>query len=524
VRCIKCHRGIIFCDNNIFAIDSLGYLHGEKVRIFDTTLRDGEQTPGVSITLESKLKITNQLDRLGVSVIEAGFPSSSKAEMDAVSAVVREGLSADICGLARVLKPDIDVCLDAGVDVVHVFVSTSDIQREATLKKSREEVKQMVMDAVSHVREHGVACLFSAMDASRTPRDYLLEINRTAVDAGAGTVNIPDTVGVMVPFTMRQMVAAVAEAVDVVIDVHCHNDFGLAVSNTLAGVEAGARQVQVTVNGLGERAGNADIAQVVMSLEALYGMDTGIETKYLLETSKLVERLSGISYPPTSPVVGENAFAHESGIHAHGVIINSETFEPGVMTPEMVGQRRRLVAGKHAGKHSIEKMLVDAGMKPSSEELAEIVDRVKELGAKGKIVTDLDLYVVADTVMGSRLDAKRKLVLKEVSVMTGNRITPTAVVRLMVNGDEHVGSGSGVGPVDAALQALVNGVGENARVRLMEFRMSAITGGANALAEVIIGVEDSRGRRVTARATREDIVMASVEAMVEGINRLLIMP
>jgi len=470
------------------------------------------------------LKITNQLDRLGVSVIEAGFPSSSGAEKEAVHAVVREGHSAQVCGLARMLKPDIDVCLEADVDVVHVFVSTSDVQREATIRKSRQEIKQMVTEAVSYVKEHGAGCLFSAMDASRTPRDYLLDVNRVAVDAGADVVNIPDTVGVMVPSTMREMVGAVVGELDVKVDVHCHNDFGLAVANTLAGVEAGARQVQVTVNGLGERAGNADLAQVVMSLEAIYGVDTGIETKYLLETSKLVERLSGVSYPPTSPVVGENAFAHESGIHAHGVIIDSSTFEPGVMTPEMVGQRRRLVAGKHAGKHSIEKMLHDAGLEPSPEGLAEIVDRVKDLATKGKKVTDLDLYAVADAVMGAQLDDDRKLVLKEVSVMTGNMVTPTAVVRLLVNGEERVGAGSGVGPVDAALQALVNGVGEYARVTLTEFRMSAITGGADALAEVIVGVEDARGRRVTARAAREDIVMASVEAMVGCINRLLIMP
>jgi 2-isopropylmalate synthase len=307
--------------------------------------------------------------------------------------------------------------------------------------------------------------------------------------------------------------------------VHCHNDFGLAVANSLAAVEGGATQVQVTLNSMGERAGNADMAQTVMSLEAIYGMKTGIQTKYLVETARLAERFSGIPLPPMFPVVGANAFSHESGIHSHGVIKESKTFEPGIMTPEMVGHMRRLVLGKHTGKHAVKKLLNDAGLDPSDRELTDILERVKDLGDKGRKVTDVDLYAIAEAVMGDVAAAEKRIVLEELSVMTGNRVTPTATVRVTVDGKTYTGARTGVGPVDAAMcavESLVDGHSHNMRLR--EFRMEAITGGSEALAEVMVGVEDNRGRMVTARAAREDIVQASVEALVSAMNRLSAMP
>lgn len=492
----------------------------KTIEIFDTTLRDGEQTPGVSFTHEKKLEIARQLDRLGVNIIEAGFPISSAGEKEAVKDISRLGLNCIVCGLARVVKADIDACLDADVGMVHTFVSTSDIQREHTIKKSREEVVAMAVEAVEYIKRHGLPCLFSAMDATRTDVDYLIKVFKAAEDAGADILNIPDTVGVASPVSMKGLTAEVYKNVRVPIAVHCHNDFGLAVANSLAAVEAGAKQVQVTMNSLGERAGNADLAQVVMSLHSIYGVRTTIRTRHLVETARVIERFSGIPISPTQPVVGANAFSHESGIHSHGVIEESKTFEPGIMTPEMVGHQRRLVLGKHTGKHAVKKILNDSGLEPTEAELNAILERVKALGDKGKKVTDVDLYAITEAVMGEVAHAERRIVLDELSVMTGNMVTPTATVRLTVDGKQYVGAMTGVGPVDAALKAVESLVNGPNRMRLREFRMEAITGGSDALAEVMVGVEDDKGHMVTARAAREDIVRASVEALVNAMNRL----
>lgn len=495
----------------------------KEVKIFDTTLRDGEQTPGISLTREEKLLLAQQLDKLGVDIIEAGFPISSRGEREAVAAIAREGLSSTICGLSRVLKEDIDACLDCDVDMVHTFVSTSDIQIKYTIKKSKEEILSMATEAVSYIKDHGVSCLFSAMDATRSDLDYLVKIFKAVEEVGADIINIPDTVGVMIPQGMRILTREIYDAVEVPIDVHCHNDFGLAVANSLAAVEAGAREVQCTINGLGERAGNANLQEVVMSLHSLYNVKTNIKTQYLFETSKLVERLTGIRIPPNYPIVGENAFSHESGIHTHGVLNKSDTFEPGIMTPEMVGHKRRIVSGKHAGTHGIEAMLKDMGFQVTKEQLLDITMRVKELGDKGKRVTDADLQAIAEAVVGEVAKEKKLVSLEELSVMTGNRITPTASVRLRFKDKDLRGADTGVGPVDAALNAVRSVLRGIEDIKLTEYRLEAITGGSDALAEVIVKLEDSQGNLATARAAREDIVMASVEAMLSGINRIFLM-
>lgn len=494
----------------------------KKVSIFDTTLRDGEQTPGVSLTSEEKLVLAKQLDKLGVDIIEAGFPISSKGEKESVAMIAREGLNSKVCGLSRVIKQDIDACLDCDVDMVHTFVSTSDIQIKYTIKKSKDEIVDMATRAVSHIKDHGVRCLFSAMDATRSDLDYLTRIFKAVEEAGADIINVPDTVGVMVPYAMRSLTKEIFEAVSLPIDVHCHNDFGLAVANSLAAVEAGAQEVQCTINGLGERAGNANLQEIVMSLHSIYGVKTNIKTQYLFETSRLVERLTGIKMPPNYPIVGENAFSHESGIHTHGVLSKSDTFEPGVMTPEMVGHKRRIVSGKHAGTHGIEAMLRDMGFKVNREQLLDITSRVKDLGDKGKRVTDADLQAIAEAVLGEVGKAEKLVSLEELSVMTGNRITPTASVKLKFKDKDIVGADTGVGPVDAALNAVRSVLRDIEDIKLTEYRLEAITGGSDALAEVIVKLEDSAGNLVTARAAREDIVMASVEAMLSGINRIFL--
>ncbi|GBE56877.1 2-isopropylmalate synthase [archaeon BMS3Bbin16] len=494
----------------------------KEVTIFDTTLRDGEQTPGVSLTPEDKLVLARQLDKLGVDIIEAGFPIASKGEFNAVRQISREGLNSTVCGLSRVKKEDIDACLDCDVGLVHTFVPTSDIQIKHTVKKSKDEVIELAVDAVSYIKDHGVTCLFSAMDASRTDLDYLLKINKAVEAAGADIINVPDTVGVMIPPAMRILTEKVVEALEIPVDVHCHNDFGLAVPNTLAAVEAGAREVQVAVNGLGERAGNANLEEVVMSLVSIYGVKTNINTKYLVETARMVERLTGIKTPPNYPIVGENAFAHESGIHTHGVLANASTFEPGFMTPEMVGHRRRIVSGKHAGIHGIKFQLEEMGFKTTPELVSEVSQRQKDLGDKGKQVTDADLYAIAAAIIGEVDSEKKTIDLIEYVVKTGNRVQPTASVKLKYKGKTLSGDGAGVGPVDAALNAIRQTLKDIEDISLREYNLKAITGGSDALAEVILKLEDSRGHVVTGGAAREDIVTASVEAMISGINKMFL--
>lgn len=477
----------------------------------------------MSLTSEEKLVIARQLDKLGVNIIEAGFPVSSKGEFESVRQIACEGLSAQVCGLSRIVKKDAEACLDADVGLVHVFVPTSDIQIAHTIKKSHDEIVAGAVETVQLVKDNGRTCLFSAMDATRTSPEFLKRIFKAVEDVGCDIINIPDTVGVAIPSAFYRFVKDIRDDVSMVVDVHCHNDFGLAVANSLAAVEAGAREVQVTVNGLGERAGNANLAETVMSLHSIYGAKTSIKTEYLVETAKLVERLTEVRISLTAPIVGENAFSHESGIHSHGVIENSKTFEPGIMTPEMVGHRRRIVLGKHTGRHAVKKVLEEAGYSPSEEQLADILERIKELGDKGKQITNADLQTIADVVIGEVAKGRQAVILKEVSVMTGNIITPTATVRAMVRGKERVLANIGVGPVDAALKAVQGLLNTDTSIHLSDFRIDAISGGSDALAEVIIGVEDDRGRRVSARSAREDIVMASVEALISAVNRLMLL-
>lgn len=488
-----------------------------KVTVFDTTLRDGEQTPGISFTFEQKLEIARQLSTIGVHAIEAGFPASSPGEKDTVKAIAELGLDSKICGLARSRREDVDACLDCNVDMVHVFIPTSEVQRVHTIRKSKEEVLGITSEIVSYVRDHCDMCMFSAMDATRTERDYLVEVFRTAADAGATILNVPDTVGVSTPMRMRDLISHLAREIDCPLDVHCHNDFGLAVANTITAVEAGASQVQVTVNGLGERAGNADLSATVMVLESIFGIDTGISTEMLVETSRLVSRYSGIAIPPTYPIVGDNAFSHESGIHSHGVIACAATFEPGIMTPEMVGHRRRLTLGKHVGRHAVRQMLEEVHLNPTDTQLDRIVEKIKFISVKGKKVTDADLYEIAESEMGVS-NGGRFIEMDEFAVMTGNHVLPTASIKARIGGKESVYSATGTGPVDAALKAVLGML--PVKVHLKDFHVEAISGGSDAIGHVTIAVEDEHGRTFDASASGDDIVLASTEAMINALNLL----
>jgi len=489
----------------------------KRVRIFDTTLRDGDQTPGVSFTVDQKLLIARQLDKLGVDTIEAGTPVSSEGERKAVAAIAKAGLNAEICGLARSIKEDVDAALGCEVDCVHVFISTSDLHLEHMLKMTREQVLQQAVKHVEYAKDHGVVVEFSAMDATRTDLGYLKQIYQATVEAGADRINVPDTVGVITPRGMNYLISQLKPVIKVPISVHCHDDLGLATANSLAAVEAGAEQVQVAVNGLGERAGNASLEEVVMALRALYGAKLNIQTKLLAETSDLVERLTGIQVPPNKAIVGENAFSHVSGIHAHGVLEFPGTYEP--ISPELVGHHRRLSLGKLTGRHSVEKQLRSIGVKATKVQLTEITERVKDLGDKGKRVTDIDLRAIAESVIGTLPPEEKVVELKEVTVTTGSTITPTASVRVVVRGEERVGSATGVGPVDAAIAAIRNVMKEISALKLKEYHLDAITGGSDALAEVTVKLEDEKTNLYIAKGVREDVVIASVEAMINGINR-----
>ncbi|MEM2986865.1 MAG: 2-isopropylmalate synthase, partial [Nitrososphaerota archaeon] len=416
------------------------------MRIFDTTLRDGEQTPGVSLTPEEKLIIAKQLDKLGVDVIEAGFPATSKGEIEAIKLIANENLKAEICALSRTTKSDIDSVIDCNIKSIHLFIATSDIHLKYKLEMTREQVLEKAIEAIDYSKAHGLTIEFSAEDATRTDIDFLKKFYENVCKAGVDRINVPDTVGIMTPKKFYDLILELKKVVNKPISVHCHNDFGMAVANSLAGIEAGATQIHVTINGLGERAGNAALEEIVANLEILYGYKTNIKTNLIYETSKLVSQLTGIYVQPNKAIVGENAFAHESGIHTHGVIKNPLTYEP--IPPEFVGASRRIIVGKHAGSHGLKENLKNIGFDVSDEQLSEILKRVKDLGDKGKKVTDADLQVITETVLG--MPKIRPIKLKEVIVVTGNNITSTAFVKLKFYGKTISGAATGVGPVDAA--------------------------------------------------------------------------
>jgi 2-isopropylmalate synthase len=369
----------------------------DTVRVFDTTLRDGEQTPRTSFDYDDKRAIAAALDDANVHVVEAGFPANSEAEAEAV-ADIADATDATTCGLARVVESDVAAAVDAGVDMVHVFASTSDVQIEDSMHSTREQVAERSVAAVEQAAASGADVMFSPMDATRTDPAFLAEIVGAVDEAGVEWVNIPDTCGVATPRRFADLVEFVGEHTDARIDVHTHDDFGLATANALAGVEAGADQVQVSVNGIGERAGNAAFEEVVMSAESVYGAGTGVDTTAIADIAKLVAERSSVPVPVNKPVVGANAFAHESGIHAAGVIENSETFEPGVMTPEMVGAEREVVLGKHSGTHAVRKHLQEAGFDPTETEVRAVTRKVKSHASGEQVVTETDLRAFAGEV------------------------------------------------------------------------------------------------------------------------------
>src|SRR5215831_15946693 len=490
-----------------------------KVRIFDTTLRDGEQTPGVSITPEQKVQIAIKLDELGIDVIEAGFPVVSHGESIAIKKITKQGLKAEICGLARAVRSDIDAAINCDLAYIHTFIATSDIHMQFKLRMNREQVLEKAAWAVEYAKKHGIQVEFSAEDATRSDRTFLNQVFKAVANAGVDRLDIPDTVGYATSEYIEQIVKEVQSNTELPISMHCHNDFGLAVANSISGINAGAACAHVTINGLGERAGNASLEEFVMALQCLYNRKHNIKTELLYEASRFVSNTMGIIVQPNKAIIGENAFGHEAGIHTHGIINNPLTYEP--ISPDLVGRKRWMQAGKHAGAHGIKAMLEDFGIRPTQKQLQEIVEKQKDLADKGRSITTADLLSIAGDVMHSD-KFEEKFKLYDFHIVTGMNLIPTAVVRLNTNGKDFIASEIGVGPVDAALKAIQKIAGEMANIAIREYRLDSITGGSDALAEVSVKVEDKNGTVVSSRRAGEDVVVASVQAMVDAINKIML--
>ncbi|MHB8067578.1 MAG: 2-isopropylmalate synthase [Desulfobaccales bacterium] len=498
----------------------------DKVIIFDTTLRDGEQTPGASLNVDEKLQIARSLELLNVDVIEAGFPFASRGDFEAVRAVAREIRTPQVAGLARAYEKDIDACWEAVKEAtqprIHTFISTSDIHLKYQMKKSREEVLEMAAAAVKHAAGYTSNVEFSAMDASRSDLAYVAQVFTAAIDAGAKTLNFPDTVGYGIPEEFGAKIKYLMEHIPnihkAVISVHCHNDLGLAVANTLAAIANGARQVEVTINGIGERAGNASMEEVVMALATrkdLFAYYTDIVTQYIFPTSRLVSKLTGVVVQPNKAIVGANAFAHESGIHQDAVLKEASTFE--IMTPTAVGiKKSTLPLGKLSGRHAFKKKLQEMGFYLGDEELNRVFFRFKDLADRKKTVFDEDLVSLVETeVIYKSVPEHFKML--DLVVVTGTMVKPTATVKMELGGDVKSVSVFGDGPIDAAFRAITQLA--QSRCKLLKFAVSSITGGTEALGEVSVRLEDD-GQIVTGQGVDPDVVTASARAYINGLNRL----
>lgn len=498
----------------------------DKVIIFDTTLRDGEQAAGASLNPHEKLDIARQLERLGVDVIEAGFPASSPGDFEAVQLISKEIRRPIICALSLAYADAIDRAWEAIKKAnhprIHVFISASDIHLLHQLKKSREEILKTTREMVAGAKSHVKDVEFSPMDASRSEPAYLYRILEAAIDAGATTVNIPDTVGYATPQEFGDLICGILTNVPNIrkatVSVHCHNDLGLAVANSLEAIRKGARQVECTINGIGERAGNASLEEIVMALKTRrdsFKLTTGINTKQIYRTSRLVSELIGFAVQPNKAIVGANAFRHQSGIHQDGVIKKSITYE--IMDPRSVGiPSSVLVLSKLSGKRAFKERLAELGYTLEEKDLARVIKRFKELADKKKEITDRDIEAL---IAAERRNTAEVYHLDHVEVSCGNHSLPTATVRLTTPDGKNLADASlGAGPVDAVYKAINRIVG--VPNTLTEFTVTSVTEGIDAIGEVLIRVE-SEGVTYTGRSAATDIIVASARAYMNALNRLL---
>ncbi len=498
---------------------------GNVVRVFDTTLRDGEQAPGIALTRPEKVEIAEQLARLRVDVLEAGFPVSSEGEFNAVAEIASSVRGPVIAALARTTTGDVERAAAAlkGADRwrIHTFISTSQVHMDDMLRMSHDQVLEAIRENVTLAVSYTDDVEFSAQDATRTELDFLLKCFGVAVAAGATTLNVPDTVGYATPREFGELVRIVREATPdhIVISTHCHNDLGLAVANSLAGIENGARQVEVAVNGIGERAGNCsleEIAMIVRTRGQALGVTHGLDIKEIVRTSRLVSMTTGYGVQPNKAVVGASAFAHESGIHQHGVLSNRATYE--IMDPLEIGlEGNRLVLGKHSGRHAFVDALGKLGLEVDAEHVDRAFVRFKELADRKIQITDQDLAAIVGEERGAA--EEDVLVLESLQVGGGTHLSPSATVRLRRGDEEIEESAFGDGMIDAACGAIQRAAGVEAR--LVNFHVSSVTGGSDALGDVVVQL-DVDGRRVTGRGVSVDVVEASARAYLAAINRALV--
>ncbi|MGB9734973.1 MAG: 2-isopropylmalate synthase [bacterium] len=495
-----------------------------KIIIFDTTLRDGEQSPGSSMNIQEKLKVAQQLKRLNVDVIEAGFPIASEGDFEAVKEIAQNVKGVTIAGLARTNRADVERAYEAlkvaEKPRIHVFVATSDIHLRSKLKKTREEVIEMVGESVTLAKSLVNDVEFSAEDATRSDKDYLVKVFQTAIDAGATTINIPDTVGYTVPEEFTELVkyirAHIKAPESTVISVHCHNDLGLAVANSLAALKAGARQVECTINGIGERAGNAAMEEIVMALKVrkdFFDFYTDIVTEQIYPSSRLLTQITGISVQPNKAIVGANAFAHEAGIHQDGVLKEKLTYE--IMTPQSIGlPSNMLVLGKHSGRHAFRERVKSLGYDLTDEQIDRAFVVFKQIADKKKDIYDEDIEaIIADRV----LKWEEKYKLESVNVASGTDMLPTATVKISVDNSVITGSEHGDGPVDAVYKTIASIT--KTKSRLLRYQVNAITGGTDAQGEVMVRIEED-GNTVSGTGSDTDIIVASAKAYINALNKL----
>lgn len=502
----------------------------KRIKIFDTTLRDGEQSPGCSMDLNEKATMARQLDRLGVDVIEAGFAIASPMDFKSVQTIAAS-LSEDthcvVASLARATTGDIDAAWEAVKEAknprIHVFIATSDVHMQYKLRMSREQVLQTITDMVGYAKAKCADIEFSAEDASRSEREFLAQCYSNAVAAGATTLNVPDTVGYSTPQEMSDLITYLRENIrgveNVDISVHCHNDLGMGVANSLACVKAGATQVECTINGIGERAGNASLEEIVMALRTrrdFYDADTGIDTRQIYRASKLLSNIIGVPISPTKPIVGANAFAHEAGIHQHGVIANTQTYE--IMNPMDIGiTRSTLVLGKHSGKHALRERLESMGYELSDSELEEVFVRFKNLADKKKNITSADIEALV--LHHSRTESAPAICSLISHVINTGKDMPKIAYIKMKKGDQELSEVvTGPGPLDASFKAINRMLDVDAQ--LADFSLNAVTAGEDSIGEAVVKISDGQGRTFTGSGISTDILEASIQAYINGINKM----
>jgi 2-isopropylmalate synthase len=498
----------------------------DRVLIFDTTLRDGEQSPGCSMNLGEKLRMARLLDDMGVDIIEAGFPIASPGDFEAVNEIAKVTKRATVCGLSRAIERDIDVVGEALAPAanrrIHTFISTSPQHMRYQLQMNEEQVLESIASSVTRARKYTDNVEWSAMDATRSDRDFLCKAVDAAIRCGATTINIPDTVGYAVPSEFGELIGYIRNKVSdidkAVISVHCHNDLGLAVANSLAGVMAGARQIECTINGIGERAGNAALEEVVMALKTRNDKlpyECVIDTTMIVKASRTLSTTIGFSVQPNKAIVGANAFAHESGIHQDGVLKNASTYE--IMTPESIGlTRSELVLGKHSGRHALKSRVTELGYELGDNALNDLFKRFKDLADKKKQVFDDDIIALIEDAVGAQDDAIRFLSLQ---VVAGSKGPQTAELELTINGDLKTAKVNGNGPVDAIFKAIREIVPHD-DANLQLYQVHAVTGGTDAQAEVTVRLEEG-GKTVNGQGADADTLVASARAYINALNKLM---